>query len=722
MEGAATLHSEPRGEAASAGGHEISAVHFVWILGALSRLHRLPFDAALLLQQFPPPYLRYSLIEGARALGFKCAEISLAERKPNELPLPFVAFLRESAARADGPAPLIPALVLKHDGDRFLYVVAGSDVPNARPASDFAALSGPAVLLVAHEAPEAEQVQGFDDEKEKFGFKWFVPALAKHKSIWRDVLLASLAIQIIGLATPLFTQVIIDKVIVHHSQSTLIAVGVALAMFLVFNTLMTWMRQFLIIHTGNRVDAVLATSVFQHLFRLPLPYFERRPTGVTVARLHGVETIREFITGAAVAFVLDMPFLLIVLTVMFFYSWQLSLIAVGVMLVLTAVSVIVTPIWREKLNKQFMLGARNQAFLTEYIAGAETVKTLQFEPVLERRFGDYLASYLAAGFTTKQISNTYNAIATSLEQLMTIAILLFGALLVMKNDGFTIGMLVAFQMFAARMAQPMLRISGLWQEFQQANISVKRLGDIMDAPAEPHTLAPSRAEGTGQIEIQGLAFRYSEHHPYLYRNLTYTIRPGTLVVVSGPSGCGKSTLAKLMLGFYQPTDGRIQLDGRDIAHLSANELRQGFGVVPQETVLFSGTIYENLAMANPHAAFEDVVAACKQAEIHDTIEKLSEGYQTKIGEHGVGLSGGQKQRVAIARALLKRPRILLFDEATSNLDAQTAEQFAQTINRLKGEVTIVFIAHIVPKGLQVDEGLRFGPKPAANPAAPAEKP
>src|SRR6185295_8307171 len=303
---------------------------------------------------------------------------------------------------------------------------------------------------------------------------------------------------------------------------------------------------------------------------------------------------REFITGAAIAFVLDLPFLAIILAVMFWYSWQLSLIALGVMLLLAAISAVVTPLWREKLNRQFMLGARNQAFMTEYVAGAETVKTLQFEPVLERRFGDYLAGYLAAGFATRQLANLYHVASSALEQLMTIAILLVGALL-------------AFQMFAARMAQPMLRIAGLWQEFQQANIAVRRLGDIMDAPAEPYTLTPSRTDGPGRIDLQGVAFRYSEKHPYLYRNLSHRVRPGTLLVVSGPSGCGKSTLAKLLLGFYRPTDGRIQLDGRDLSHLSANELRQSFGVVPQETVLFSGSIHDNLAMANPHAGFDDLV-------------------------------------------------------------------------------------------------------------------
>jgi subfamily B ATP-binding cassette protein HlyB/CyaB len=230
----------------------------------------------------------------------------------------------------------------------------------------------------------------------------------------------------------------------------------------------------------------------------------------------------------------------------------------------------------------------------------------------------------------------------------------------------------------------------------------------MDAPAEPYTLAPTRASSAaGLIEIQGLSFRYSSQHPYLYRDLDFVFRPGSLVVVTGPSGCGKSTLAKLLLGFYQPSDGRILLGGRDLRHLSANELRQAFGVVPQETQLFSGTVYDNLAMANPHAGFEDVVEACKQAEIHEVIEALPKGYQTLIGEHGVGLSGGQKQRVAIARALLKRPRILIFDEATSNVDQETAESLARTINRLKGEATIVFIAHQVPRGLEVNHVLRL---------------
>jgi subfamily B ATP-binding cassette protein HlyB/CyaB len=279
----------------------------------------------------------------------------------------------------------------------------------------------------------------------------------------------------------------------------------------------------------------------------------------------------------------------------------------------------------------------------------------------------------------------------------------------MTTDGFTIGMLVAFQMFASRLSQPVMRIVGLWQQFQQANIAVKRLGDIMDVPTEPYALIPARTQsGEGRIEIEGLAFRYGEDRPYLYRDLKATIPAGSSVAILGHSGSGKSTLTKLLQGFYQPTEGRILLDGRDICHLSANELRRHFGVVPQESMLFSGTIYDNLILANPYATFEQIVSACKMAEIHDVLEALPHGYQTEIGEHGTGLSGGQKQRMAIARALLKRPKVLVFDEAVAHLDRETAEQFANTVNQLKGKVTVLFITHQMPERLRVDHAIALG--------------
>jgi len=710
----------------------------LWLLGSLCGLFRIPFDAALISQNFPPPYCLVTLHEAARALGIKTGQSSAARIDWQKLPLPAIAFqsielpvtCETSASIGDAlivsseaPAistaqPLTSApglralLIVKASADQVLFFRPGSQSPETLSITEATSQLLPELLLVAKEASVGahpdEDIPGFVTEKKAFGFKWFIPELFKHKTIWRDVLLASLAIQLVGLVTPLFTQVIIDKVVVHQTNSTLIVLGTALVMFMLFTSGMTWLRQYLVLHSGNRIDAVLGSQVLRHLLRLPLPYFEQRPTGVLVARLHGVETIREFVSSTAVTLALDFPFLLIFLAVMFAYSWQLSLIAVGLLGLIALMSLLVAPVFREKLNLQFMLGARNQAFLTEYIAGMGTVKALQMEPDIDRKYGDLLAQYLASGFSTKQVGNTYNVIANSIEQVMALSILIVGALLVMQNDGFTVGMLVAFQMFAGRMSQPMLRLVGLWQEFQQASIAVKRLGDILDMPQEPHALTPSReSAGKGLLTMRDLAFRYSEHHPWLYRKLDLVFKPGRLSVIMGPSGCGKSTLAKLMLGFYHPQEGHISLDGQDIRHLAANELRSTFGVVPQDTVLFSGTLYDNLVMAHPHASFEDVIAACKAAEIHETIEKLPDGYLTEIGERGTGLSGGQKQRIAIARALLKRPKILIFDEAVSNLDNQTAEHFAKTINKLKGKVTMIFITHQIPKGLQVDEVFSF---------------
>ena len=704
----------------------------LWLLGSLAGFYRRPFDAALVLQRFAPPFDFPSLIEALEALGLKAGLADWPEDDWSSLPLPAVVFLAISdttsppidahpdsgSASGDATPTLTPALVVKHGGHTLAWVRPGQTSPE--PVSVEVARSQclPFMLLVAEaEPPVSESIgdssarqQESQEPRKPFGFSWFVPELLRHKTIWRDVLLASLAIQLVGLATPLFTQVIIDKVIAHHSESTLIVLGVALVVFMVFTSGMSWLRQYLVLHTGSRIDAVLGEKVLTHLLHLPLPYFEARPTGTLVARLHGVEQLREFISGAAVSLVLDLPFLLIFLAVMFSYSWKLTLIAIGIMALIVTASLFMVPIFRERLDKQFLLGARNQAFLTEYLAGVATVKSLQLEPDVGKRYGTYLAQYLSAGFATKQVGNTYNVVANGLEQVMTLSILIVGAWLVMQPEaGMTVGMLVAFQMFASRMSQPLLRLVGLWQEFQQASISVKRLGDILDMPQEPFTLTPQRAAGgEGRIDIRDVGFRYSEQHPWLYRNLSLAIPTGKLTVLMGPSGCGKSTLAKLMQGFYWPQEGQITLDGRDIRQLAANELRATFGVVPQETVLFSGSVYDNLVMAHPHASFEDVIAACKAAEIHEVIEKLPQGYQTEIGERGTGLSGGQRQRIAIARALLKRPKVLIFDEAISNLDQQTAEHFAQTINRLTGKVTLIFITHQVPKGLLVDEVVNMG--------------
>jgi len=686
-------------------------------------MHRRPYSAELARQQCPAPHSVASFLSAAEAIGFDTGLRKCTPAKLHKESFPLVAWLEKSPA--DPAAMVVPALVLQADAANVLVIESGEASPSTIAIAAFAARYCGHVSRCAPQQDAAIDPDSQEQSREarRFGFSWFVPELLKHKKLWQEVLLGSLVIQLIALVTPLFTQAIIDKVVVHRSESTLIVLVFGMAVFMVFSAGLSWLRQYLVLHTGNRVDAVLGSSVFERLFKLPPMYFQHRPTGVIAARLHGVETIREFIASAAVTLVLDCPFLLIFVGIMFYYSVTLTLVVLAMIGVIVILSLVVAPKFQANLQEQFLLGARNQAFLTEYVAGLETVKSLQLEPQLGSRNRAYLASYLRAGFATKQLANTYNTASNLLEQVMSLLILGIGAYTVMHDSAFTIGMLIAFQMFSGRLSQPVLRLVGLWQQFQQASLSVARLGDLMNAPIEPYSVVPSRnTVRRGLVRIEQIAFQYGEHLPLVYENLSLTIEPGQAIGIMGASGCGKSTLAKLLQGFYQPSAGRILIDGVDIRYLAANELRSYFGVVPQETTLFSGTIYDNLQMASPDASFEQITAACRMAEIHEVIEAQPKGYQTEIGERGAGLSGGQKQRIAIARALLKRPSILVFDEATSALDGPTAEHFAATINSLKGKVTMIFITHGLPKGLKVDAVFRLtasGAQPIAqdSPAA-----
>ncbi|MFZ6800390.1 peptidase domain-containing ABC transporter [Undibacterium sp. Di24W] len=705
---------------------ELSQTSFFWVLQGLCALHRKPFSIELAQQQCAAPYSNHALQSALDEAGLLSVPQKCSAKKLHKQSFPLIAWCRNrnSETSVDGQATLVsPALILQADEHNVLVVEQTDNAPQTIALEQFQQRYTGQITRVTPKIDPGIDADSAEQERQarRFGFSWFVPELLKHKKLWQEILLASLVIQLIALATPLFTQAIIDKVVVHRTQSTLIVIAIGMLVFMIFSAGLSWLRQYLVLHTGNRVDAVLGSAVFERLFKLPPLYFQHRSTGVISARMHGVETIREFIASAAVTVILDLPFLLIFVAIMFYYSVTLTLIVLAILTVIVALSAIVAPMFQAKLQQQFQLGARNQAFMTEYIVGLETVKSLQLEPQLNSKYSGYLASYLQAGFDTKQLANTYNTVSNLLEQIMTLLILAIGAYTVMHSTEFTIGMLVAFQMFSGRLSQPMLRLVGLWQQFQQASLSVDRLGDLMNAPTEPYSMVPSRdGKKIGKVQIEQIAFKYAEELPLVYDNLSLTVEPGQTIGIMGPSGCGKSTLAKLLQGFYQPNAGRILVDGVDIRYLSANELRAHFGVVPQETTLFSGTIYDNLQMASPDASFEQIAAACKMAEIHQTIEALPKGYQTEIGERGAGLSGGQKQRIAIARALLKRPSILVFDEATSALDTNTAEHFAQTINSLRGKVTMLFITHGLPKGLHVDAVYRLGAQGAQRVAlAPA---
>ena len=397
----------------------LAAKTYLWGLQGICRLHRIPFAASLVAQQFPPPYDLFSLQQAATALGLKSGLRNVSAAELSESPTPYIAVLApltfpsvvatDGGTDGNGQKPLRLAIVTKCEDGRITYFAEDKQHPVVATLESFVEQFGGKVMLCVPAAPglKADEIDSI--RQPEFGFRWFIPELLKHKEIWRDVLLASLAIQLMALATPVFTQVVIDKVIVHHTMSTLVVIAIGLIVFMVFSAAMTWVRQYLVLHTGNRIDAVLGLQVFEHLFKLPPRFFEHRPTGVLIARVHGVETIREFISGAAVTLCLDIPFLLIFLGVMFYYSWLLTLLALAILLCIAAVELLRDAAAARSLNQQFLLGARNQAFLTEYVAGMETVKSLQMEPQLSKRFGEYLAAYLAAGFNTRQLANTYNA-------------------------------------------------------------------------------------------------------------------------------------------------------------------------------------------------------------------------------------------------------------------------------------------------------------------------
>ncbi|GAB4181643.1 MAG: hypothetical protein Fur0039_26470 [Rhodocyclaceae bacterium] len=696
----------------------LAQADWLWLASSLAGLLGVVADGGLLARQYPPPHDLASLIRALRALGLSTRWRPLQGAR---LRTPCIAFLRSPAAPeaagekqgGGGEAVLVPVLVLRSDGERLLYFRPGSRLAEtARLGEPGAGFEAEVLAIGAPAAAARGEGAGLEPSAggSPFGLRWFLAELSRQRAVLRDVLIAAAALQAAGLAVPLLTQLVIDKVIAHHSLSTLAVLAAGYGLVIAFSAVMGWLRQYLLIHTGMRVDAVLSARVFAHLTRLPLAYFERRPTGTLVARLNAVETIREFLCGALLLALLDVPFMGLALAVMLFYSWKLTLIAAALVLSIAALGLALTPRLRARINEQFLCGARNQAYVTEHVGAMETVKCLQMEPGIERRYGDYLAAYLGAALRTRTLANGYGVTTQALEQAQSAAVLAAGALLVMEEGGFTVGMLVAFQMFAVRLTQPVLRLAGMYPQFQEAGIAVRRLADIMDAPEEPVALAASRARpaGAAAVTLESVGFRYGSERPWLFRDLSLAIAPGRTVALMGPSGCGKSTLARLLLGLVQPVEGRILIDGIDLRSLAANEIRAHFGVVPQETVLFSGTILENVAAGEPGAGFEDVVRACRAAGIHEAIEQLPQGYRSAIGERGVGLSGGQKQRLAIARALLRRPRILIFDEATASLDAQTAEAFARTINELKGQVTMLFIAHQLPKGLEVDEVVRMG--------------
>jgi subfamily B ATP-binding cassette protein HlyB/CyaB len=551
----------------------------------------------------------------------------------------------------------------------------------------------------------------------KFDFTWFIPAIVKYRTFLGEVLVASFFLQLFALLTPLFTQVVIDKVLVHKGFTTLHVLAIGMIALAFFDAILGGLRTYLFSHTTNRIDVGLGAQLFRHVLALPLAYFEARRVGDTVVRVRELEHIRQFLTSNSVTVVLDLVFTVVFLAVMWFYSPILTLVVMGSLPLYALLSVVITPAIRARLHEKFNRGAENQSFLVEAISGIQTVKALAVEPHLLRKWEEQLAGYVRASFRTTSVMTVAGQTATCIQKVTIVAVLWVGAYRVIEGD-LTIGQLIAFNMLSAQVTGPLLRLVNLWQEFQQVGISVQRLGDILNTQPEP-SYNPNRTtlpQVNGQIVFEDVTFRYRPDGSEVLRKVSFAVTSGQVIGLVGRSGSGKSTIAKLIQRLYVPERGRILVDGVDLAQVDPAWLRRQVGVVLQENFLFNCSVRDNIALTDPGLAMEQVIQAARLAGAHGFILELPEGYDTMVGEHGCSLSGGQRQRIAIARALVANPRILIFDEATSALDYESEATIQQNMAQISKGRTVLIVAHrlstvrpahriyVVEKGEIVEQG------------------
>jgi subfamily B ATP-binding cassette protein HlyB/CyaB len=535
---------------------------------------------------------------------------------------------------------------------------------------------------------------GLSDVTRPFDITWFLGAIHKYRYLLSEVLLASFFLQLFALVSPLFFQVVIDKVLVHRAVSTLDVLVVGLLAISTFETVLGILRTYLFAHTTNRIDVELGARLFHHLLALPMAYFQARRVGDSVARVRELESIRNFLTSSALTLIIDLFFAFVFVAVMFFYSPLLTSIVLGSFPLYIAISAGATPLFRRRLDEKFRRGAENQAFLVESVTGIETLKAMAVEPQMQRRWEEQLAGYVTASFSVLSLGNTASQAVQYVSKIVTAGLLYFGAKLVIDGS-LSVGELVAFNILAGRVSSPVLRLAQIWQDFHQARLSVLRLGDILNTRAEPtYTTAHTRLPAIrGDVRFEHVAFRYRIDGPEVLHDVSFDVPAGQMVGIVGPSGSGKSTFAKLVQRLYVPESGRVLIDGMDLAMADPAWLRRQIGVVLQENVLFNRTVRENIALANPAMPIERVIAAARLAGAHDFILELSEGYDTIVGERGSTLSGGQRQRIAIARALITDPRILIFDEATSALDYESERIIQHNMKEIAKGRTVLIIAH-----------------------------
>lgn len=660
---------EPRGPPADSG---------LACLLMTAGLHGVAVDEAQLRHEFGyTPFSTKVILLAASTIGLAAKRVRQNTRRWKQVPFPAISSDRDESycilARYDPSA-----------GGRLLIMRPGSG-PMWVDLCDFeASWSGELIYLAPKDVDRAAA--------QRFDFSWFIPAVVKYRRLLTEVLLISLVLQLIGLATPLFFQVVMDKVLVNRATSTLDVIATGLLLAILFDAALTALRGYVFAHTTSKLDVELGARLFRHLLSLPIAYFQSRRTGDSVARIRELEQIRSFLTGNALTLVMDLLFSVIFIGVMFWYSPKLTLVVVLSIPAYGLLSLVFTPILRARLNEKFNRGAENHAFLVETVSGMDTVKAMAVEPRWIQKWERQLAGYVGAALKSTMTAQAASVGVTLISKLVTLGIMWVGAWRVMNGE-LTVGELIAFNMLASQVSNPILRLAQLWNDFQQVGISMQRLGDILNAHPEVSGRRGRLPRIEGSIEFDQVSFRYRPGTPEVLRGLSFSVAPGEILGVVGRSGSGKSTITKLIQRLYVPERGRILVDGHDLAIIEASSLRDQIGVVLQENTLFNRSVRDNIALSQPQAPLEEVVAVARLAGAHDFICELPEGYDTIIGEQGTGLSGGQRQRIAIARALIKNPRILILDEATSALDYESERLIQDGMERICRGRTVIVVAH-----------------------------
>ncbi|WP_315716583.1 MULTISPECIES: type I secretion system permease/ATPase [unclassified Bradyrhizobium] len=647
-------------------------------LTLLLRFHQVAIDPAQIAHQLAgEPVGVTEMLRCAKQLKLKARAVSQNWDGLAKLPLPAIA------ARADGSFVILGQVTV----DAALIQDPQVNRPQSLKRAEFEANWTGTVVLMARRASLTDLARRFD-------ITWFLQAMHKYRRLLGEVLLASFFLQLFGLVTPLFFQVVTDKVLTHRGYTTLDVLVFGLVTVTIFETVLGGLRTYVFSHTTNRIDVELGARLFRHLVALPIAYFEARRAGDSVARVRELENIRNFITSSALTLVIDLAFTFVFLGVMFYYSPFLSWIVIGSFPFYIALSAGVTPIFRKRLDVKFDRGAENQAFLVETVTAIQTLKAMAIEPQMQRRWEEQLAGYVGASFDVLSLGNWASQSVQFISKIVTALTLYFGAHLVIEGS-LSVGELIAFNMLAGRVAQPVLRLAQLWQDFHQARLSVARLGDILNTTPEP-AFNPGRAAlppVRGEVVFDHVHFRYRVDGPLALHDVSLKVPVGQVVGIVGPSGSGKSTLTKLIQRLYVPEAGRILIDGVDLTVADVTWLRRQIGAVLQENVLFNRSIRDNIALADPGMAMERVIQAAELAGAHEFILGLPDGYDTVVGERGASLSGGQRQRIAIARALVTNPRILIFDEATSALDYESENIIQSNMRKICAGRTVFIIAH-----------------------------